>query len=161
MDKMIILDLRIAKDTISPLKSLSTAHLVPNRGIEGDRYYYHVGSFSTGEMPAYDVSIIEEDMYQELVQESLRTGNVKGLRRNIIVSGCSLASLIGQPFQIGTTLLHGIMPRRLKHLPLEQVLAMRLHTGIGAQVLSEGSICLGDELCLVEEHTMLLNEQAT
>ena len=99
-------------------------------------------------------------MYQELVQESLRTGNAKGLRRNIIVSGCSLASLIGQPFQIGTTLLQGIMPRRLKHLPLEQVLAMRLNTGIGAQVLSEGTICLGDDLCLVKEHAMPLNERA-
>ncbi|HXX77932.1 MAG TPA: hypothetical protein VEI53_05545 [Ktedonobacteraceae bacterium] len=150
MDKIIILDLRIAKDTASPLASLPAAHLVPNRGIEGDRYYYHAGSFSTGDIPAYDVSIIEEDMYQELVQESLRTGNVKALRRNIIVSGCSLASLIGHPFQIGTTLLRGIMPRRLKHLPPEQVVAMRLHTGIGAQVLSEGTICLGDELYTVE-----------
>ena len=161
MDKMIILDMRIAKDTTSPLISLPTAHLVPHRGIEGDRYYYHAGSFSTGDIPAYDVSIIEEDMYQELVQQSLRTGNVKGLRRNIIVSGCSLSSLIGQPFQIGTTLLQGIMPRRLQHLPLEQVLAMRLHSGFGAQVLSEGTICLGDELCLVKEHTLLLNERAT
>ena len=122
--------------------------------------YYKVGSFSIGDIPAYDVSIIEEDMYQELVQESLRSGNGKGLRRNIIVSGCSLASLIGQPFQIGTTLLQGIMPRRLKHLPLEQVLAMRLNTGIGAQVLSEGTICLEDDLCLVKEHVMPLNERA-
>jgi hypothetical protein len=150
MDKMVILDVRIAKDTHSLMESLTTAHLVPYRGIEGDRYYFHVGSFSTGDIAAYDVSIIEEDMYQGLVQESLRTGNVKGLRRNIIVSGCSLASLIGQPFQIGTTLLRGIMPRRLSHLPLEQVTAMRLSTGIGAHVLSEGIICLGDELCTVK-----------
>jgi len=77
MDKMIILDMRIAKDTYTPMESLTTAHLVPQRGIEGDRYYYHAGSFSTGDIPAYDVSIIEEDMYQELVQESLRTGNVR------------------------------------------------------------------------------------
>ena len=150
MDKMIILDMRIAKDTYTPMESLTTAHLVPQRGIEGDRYYYHAGSFSTGEMPAYDVSIIEEDMYQELVQESLRSGNGKGLRRNIIVSGCSLASLIGQPFQIGTALFRGTMPRRLNHLPPEQVTAMRLSTGIGAHVLSEGIICLGDELCTVK-----------
>ena len=87
MDRSIILDLRIAKDTNSPLESLTTAHLVPHRGIEGDRYYYNVGSFSTGEVPAYDVSIIEEDMYQQLVLESLNTGNVKALRRNIVVSG--------------------------------------------------------------------------
>jgi MOSC domain-containing protein YiiM len=151
MDKMIILDLRIAKDTNSPLESLSAAHLVPNRGIEGDRYYNHLGSFSNGDIPPYDISIIEEDMYQELVQASHRTGNVKGLRRNIVVSGSSLAMLIGQPFQIGTTLLRGIMPRRLNHLPLEEVVAMRLSTGIGAQVLSEGLIYLGDELYMGKE----------
>ena len=66
MDRSIVLDVRIAKDTNAPLESLATAHLVPNRGIEGDRYYYNIGSFSTGEIPAYDVSIIEEDMYQKL-----------------------------------------------------------------------------------------------
>ena len=150
MDRSIILDVRIAKDTNSPLESLTTAHLIPNRGIEGDRYYYNVGSFSTGEVPAYDVSIIEEDMYQQLVQESRRNGNVKALRRNIVVSGCSLAMLIDQPFQIGTTLFRGIIPRRLNHLSLEQLASMRLSTGIGAQVLSEGIICLGDEVSMVK-----------
>ena len=150
MDRSIILNLSIAKDTNSPLESLTTAHLVPNRGIEGDRYYYNLGSFSTGEVPAYDVSIIEEDMYQKLVLESLQTGNVKALRRNIIVSGCSLAMLIEKPFQIGTTLLRGIVPRRLNHLSLEQLNGMRLNTGIGAQVLSEGIICLGDEVSMVK-----------
>jgi len=117
MDRSFVLDVRIAKDTISPLELLTTAHLVPNRGIEGDRYYYNVGSFSTGEIPAYDVSIIEEDMYQQLVQESLRNGNVKALRRNIVVSGCSLAMLIDQPFQIGTTLFRGIIPRGINCCP--------------------------------------------
>jgi len=150
MDKSIVLDVRIAKDTNSPLESLTTAHLVPDRGIEGDRYYYNIGSFSTGEVPAYDVSIIEEDMYQQLVQESLRNGNVKALRRNIVVSGSSLAMLIDRPFQIGTTLFRGIIPRRLNHLSLEQLASMRLSTGIGAQVLSEGTICLGDEVCMIK-----------
>ena len=150
MDRSIILDLRIAKDSNSPLELLATAHLVPNRGIEGDRYYYNLGSFSTGEVPAYDVSIIEEDMYQKLELESLHTGNVKALRRNIVASGSSLAMLINQPFQIGTTLFRGIIPRRLSHLSLEQLASMRLNTGIGAQVLSEGNICVGDEVFIVK-----------
>jgi hypothetical protein len=118
MDRSIVLDVRIAKDTNSPLESLTTAHLVPNRGIEGDRYYYNVGSFPTGEVPAYDVSIIEEDMYQQLMQESLHTGNVKALRRNIVVSGSSLAMLINQSFQIGTTLFRGIIPRGINCCPV-------------------------------------------
>ena len=150
MDRSIVLDVRIAKDTNSPLESLTTAHMVPNKGIEGDRYYYNVGSFSTGEVPAYDVSIIEEDMYQKLMLESLHAGNVKALRRNIIVSGSSLAMLINQDFQIGTTLFRGIIPRRLNHLSLEQLAGMRQSTRIGAQVLSEGNICLGDEVCKVK-----------
>jgi hypothetical protein len=106
MDRSIILDLRIAKDTHAPLESHTTAHLGPNRGIEEDRYYYKVGSFSTGEIPAYDVSTIEEDMYKQLVQESLHTGNVKALRHNIVVSGSSLAMLIEQPFSVR----HNVVP---------------------------------------------------
>ena len=50
---------------------LSTAHLVPGRGIEGDRYYLGLGSFPSGDLPAYEVSLIEEDMYRELAREGL------------------------------------------------------------------------------------------
>ena len=56
-------------------------------------------------------------------------------------------------------MLRGMMPRRLNHLSLEQVAAMRLSTGIGAHVLSEGIICLGDELYMVKEHATRLHEE--
>jgi hypothetical protein len=146
MDTNIVLALRIAADANAPMTLLSTAHLVPGRGIEGDRYYYGIGSFSIGEPPAYDVSLIEEDMYRELEREAHRIGNVKALRRNIVVSGASLAALIEQPFQIGTVVLRGLVPRRLRHLPYEHLANMRLPGGIGAQVLTEGDIHLGDEV---------------
>lgn len=42
-----ILALRIAADVNAPMLSLPIAHLVPGRGIEGDRYYYGLGSIST------------------------------------------------------------------------------------------------------------------
>jgi hypothetical protein len=69
------------------MMSLPVAHLVPGRGIEGDRYYLVVGSFPSGELPAYEVSLIEEDMYRELERAALSQGNGKALRRNIVVSG--------------------------------------------------------------------------
>jgi hypothetical protein len=69
------------------MMSLPVAHLVPGRGIEGDRYYLGVGSFPSGELPAYEVSLIEEDMYRELERAALSQGNGKALRRNIVVSG--------------------------------------------------------------------------
>jgi MOSC domain-containing protein YiiM len=59
------------------------------------------GAFRPVSCQAYDVSLIEEDMCPQLEREALRTGNVKALRRNIVVSGGSLAALIKQPFQIG------------------------------------------------------------
>lgn len=146
MEKSIVLSLRIAATAGEPMTALTTAHLVPSRGIEGDRYYYGVGSFPNGDLPSYDISLIEEDMYRELEIEALLTGNMKALRRNIVVSGCSLAELIEQPFQIGTVLLRGVVPRRLRHLPPERLAQTRFNTGIGAQVLSEGFIGAGDEI---------------
>jgi hypothetical protein len=148
MEKSIVLSLRIAATASEPMTALTTAHLVPSRGIEGDRYYYGTGSFSSGDLPGYEISLIEEDMYRELEIEALLMGNMKTLRRNIIVSGCSLAELIEQPFQIGTVLLRGVVPRRLRHLSRERLAQTRFNTGRGAQVLSEGSICVGDEVRL-------------
>ena len=149
MSRNIVLALQIAADSSTPMMWLSAAHLVPGRGIEGDRYYLGVGSFPTGDLPAYEVSLIEEDMYQELAHEALLKDNGKALRRNIVVSGCSLATLIEQPFQIGTVLLRGLVPRCLRHLPLERLVNMRIPGGIGAQVLTEGNISLGDEICRI------------
>ena len=83
MDRNIVLALRIAPDANAPMTSLPAAHLVPGRGIEGDRYYLVVGSFSTGALPAYEVSLIEEDMYWELEREARSKGNAKALRRNM------------------------------------------------------------------------------
>ena len=149
MDRNIVLALRIAADASAPMRSLPAVHVVPGRGIEGDRYYLGVGSFSTGALPAYEVSLIEEDMYRELAREMLSQGNGKALRRTIVVSGCSLSTLIEQPFQIGTVLFRGLVPRRLQHLPPECLVNMRLPSGIGAQVLTEGDIHLGDEVCRI------------
>jgi len=146
MDRNIVLALRIAADANAPMRSLPAVHVVPGRGIEGDRYYLGVGSFPTGELPAYDVSLIEEDMYRELEREALSKGKGKALRRNIVVSGCALATLIEQPFQIGTVLFRGLVPRRLQHLSLERLTNMCLPSGIGAQALTEGDIHLGDEV---------------
>src|SRR5260370_16599054 len=81
MDRNIVLALLIAADANAPMRSLPAVHVVPGRGIEGDRYYLGVGSFSTGELPAYDVSLIEEDMYQELEREALSNGSARPVRR--------------------------------------------------------------------------------
>lgn len=146
MDRSIVLALRVAPDANAPMMSLPVAHLVPGRGIEGDRYYLGVGSFPSGELPAYEVSLIEEDMYRELERAALSQGNGKALRRNIVVSGGSLATLIEQPFQIGTVSLRGLVPRRLQHLSIGLLTTMRMPSGIGAQILTEGDISLGDEI---------------
>jgi MOSC domain-containing protein YiiM len=140
---------------------LSAVHLVPGRGIAGDRYYLGLGSFPSGDLPAYEVSLIEEDMYRELAREALLRDNGKALRRNIVVSGRSLATLIEQPFQIGTVVLRGLVPRRLRHLSIEQLATMRMPSGIGAQVLTEGDISLGDEVRRITRPSTALERSAT
>ncbi|MBV9232169.1 MAG: hypothetical protein JOZ18_22860 [Chloroflexi bacterium] len=145
----VVRSLWIASDSNSSMISLTTAHLVPGRGIEGDRYYYGRGTFPTGERSGYEVTLIEEDMLHDLVQDGLRTGIMKGTRRNIIVSGCSLATLVERPFRIGEVMLRGLMPHYLHCSPHEIREEQRLRRGIGAQILTEGFIHVGDEICNV------------
>src|SRR5258708_12338097 len=92
MDRNIVLALRIAADANAPMRSLPAVHVVPGRGIEGDRYYLGVGSFPTGELPAYDVSLIEEDMYRDLEREALSKCNAKALPPNIIGTATSFTT---------------------------------------------------------------------
>jgi len=97
--------------------------------------------------PVQDIFVEDgEDRFRELERAALSQGNGKALRRNIVVSGGSLATLIEQPFQIGTVLLRGLVPRRLQHLSIGLLTTMRMPSGIGAQILTEGDISLGDEI---------------
>lgn len=76
-------------------------------------------------------------------------------RRNIVVRGCDLQKLANQTFRIGDVLLRGIaLPEVDCHSPQDsqRTVCTELRTSmLGAQVLTEGTIYVGDTVQIIIE----------
>jgi MOSC domain-containing protein YiiM len=137
-----IVSLFIASAPGAPMISLTAAHLVPGRGIEGDRFYdWHPAS---DEIP-YEVTLVEQEALEALCNQ--QPGG--SARRNIVVRGCSLDALAGRTFRIGEVTLRGLARH---HVCLSQetmqadACASLYGADLGAQILTEGVIAVGDLL---------------
>lgn len=140
-----IVALFIAHAPGAPMVSLRAAHLVPGKGIEGDRFY---GASSASDEGTYEVTLVEQEALDALgsCQPSTEPGSA---RRNIVVRGCSLAALAGQAFQIGEVTLRGLARHDGCFSPEQtqaDACASLYGADLGAQILTEGVIAVGDLL---------------
>src|SRR5215831_7858875 len=97
-----VVSLHISPSAHVPMTALAVAHLVPGRGIEGDRYYLRRGIRNTEyDRFTCDVTLIEEETIETMKQQESPIDSGDSARRNIVVRNCSLAQLIGHTFRIG------------------------------------------------------------
>ena len=138
----------IAGAAKGPMVSVSEAHAVPGRGLEGDRYFNQEGTFSKP-LPDYELTLIEIEAIEDFKREfgvELEAGDG---RRNVVTRGVSLNDLVGQEFQVGEVRLRGIRLcepcshlARLSHRAV--VRGLRHKGGLRAQILTDGKIRVGD-----------------
>jgi hypothetical protein len=91
----------IASASGAPMTAITTAHLVPGRGIEGDRFYASRGMDAASDGTACDVTFVEQEALEALKGEEPRTDSGDTARRNMVIRGGSLRQLIGRTFRIG------------------------------------------------------------
>src|SRR5207302_7728809 len=121
-------------------------------GLEGDRYFNEVGTFSA-KVPGPDreVTLIELEAIEALQRDhgiSLQAGDA---RRNLVTRGMALNHLVGQEFSIGDVRLRGIRLcepcSHLAKLNAQENLHGLVHRGgLRAQILTSGVIRVGNEL---------------
>ena len=78
---------------------------VAGRGLEGDRYFLGVGSFSRWPGEGRAVTLIEQEAVDAVLAETgidLREGRS---RRNVVTSGVRLNDLNGRKFRIGESVV--------------------------------------------------------
>jgi MOSC domain len=139
---------------ISPAKTelpvaVDQAAAVAGRGLEGDRYFYGVGTYSDyPDQRGRDLTLIETD--------ALEHADIDGAsaRRNLTISGLALADLVDRRFLIGDVECLG---RRLcepcdhlTQLTHPGVLRALAHTGLRADILTNGHITRGDSIHLLD-----------
>jgi MOSC domain-containing protein YiiM len=140
--------IHIASAAKAPTRAVDQAQAIPGVGLEGDRYALQQGTFSKP-LPDFELTLIEAEAIEALQRDygvELAPGEA---RRNLVTRGVPLNHLVGHDFQIGEVRIRGIrLCEPCSHL---QALAgrpvikgLRHRGGLRAQILSQGTIRVGD-----------------
>jgi len=143
----------ISESAGKEMQEITSANLVPGRGIEGDRYFNETGTFSVQLKckPHAELTLIQKEAIDAFNNEFDQNHAYYDLRRNIVTTGVSLNELVGEVFSIGDVTLKGIkLCEPCKHLA-ETVNSLFLphmigRSGLRAQILSSGKIHKGDSI---------------
>lgn len=123
-----------------PMDALTSARLVPGRGISGS-------AFSGGKR---QVTLIEEECWAEMMAELQTDADPAARRANVMVRGCSLAASRGRILRLGECrLLIAGETRPCERMDeavpgLRRTMAIRWRGGVFAEVLEGGTIRTGD-----------------
>ena len=132
----------------------SSAHVVPGRGIEGDRYFEKLGTFSKKSKDGREITFIEAEAIEAVGRDYKIALDALETRRNVLTRGVSLNHRVGKTFEINGVHLQGIelcepcgYLETLTEKPgLRKALVHR--GGLRANVVTEGTIQVGDTIQL-------------
>jgi MOSC domain-containing protein YiiM len=132
------------------MQAVEHARAFPGVGLEGDRYALQQGTFFKPQ-PDFELTLIEAEAIEALHRDygvELAAGDA---RRNLVTRGVPLNHLVGREFQIGDVRIRGLrLCEPCSHLeavtgrPL--IKGLRHRGGLRAQILSQGTIRVGDSL---------------
>lgn len=135
----------------APLVGRRRIRLVAGQGIVGDRH------FGGRDWDGQSLALVEAEEIEAFSAMAGRQIDLALTRRNIVTRGVRLNELVGRRFRIGGCLLLGVercepcleLGRLLAGAGLDAAAVVRYWTGRGglrADVLSDGSIDVGDEI---------------
>jgi len=135
------------------IQSVNNATLVAGKGIEGDRYYFGLGTFSDKlkNNPAAELTLIEKENIDKFNSDHGLQINCGDFRRNIVTAGVSLNDLVGRTFTIGKCKLKGVrLCEPCSHLAtvLNPMVLPHLvgRGGLRAQILTSDVVNIGDKI---------------
>jgi MOSC domain-containing protein YiiM len=132
--------------------AVDRAHAVAGRGLEGDRYFAGVGSFSDkGRGNGRDLTLIQAEALEGLASEDGIELTAAESRRNVVTRGVDLHALIGQRFRIGGATCLGVRRcepcTHLEGLTRPGVLKGLAGRGsLRADIVDGGTIRVGDAI---------------
>jgi len=148
-----VVSLHIAPMSAALLKSVGEVRAFAGKGLEGDRYFNRLGTFSDQPGSGRDVTLIEIEALEALQRDyqiELDSGQV---RRNVITRGVALNHLVGIEFTLGGVTLRGTRLcepcSHLEKLTRKGTMRGLIHRGgLRADILTDGIIRVGDTIHL-------------
>jgi MOSC domain-containing protein YiiM len=146
-----VISIHIAPTGAAPMKSVTNAKAVAGRGLEGDRYYTKLGTYSNQAGSGRDVTLIEIEAINGLKRDYEVQLDSGQSRRNIVTRGVALNHLVEQEFRIGDVVLRGTRLcepcAHMEKLTVKGAMRGLVHRGgLRAEIISGGSIRVGDTI---------------
>ena len=143
-----VVSINIAPEAEATMQPVNVARAIPGRGLEGDRYCSGNGTFSKAK-PDRELTLIEAEAIEAMKRELDVDYGLSDSRRNIVTRDVPLNHLVGKDFWIGEVKARGLRLcepcSHLQKLSNQKVLPGLVHRGgLRAQILSEGTIQIGD-----------------
>lgn len=156
----VLLHIHIAPAASLDMQELTQARCVAGRGIEGDRYYHGLGTYSR-QPDVREVTLIEREALDALARNDPPVQRGPLLlaphqhRRNLTVRGVPLNHLVGRRFRIGEVVLRGgrlNFPCRYLEKLLEMPVYLPLYnrSGLNCAIERGGIIRPGDVIELTD-----------
>lgn len=146
-----VVSLHIAASAAAPMQSVSQVRAVAGRGLEGDRYFSGLGTYSNDPGTGRAVTLIEIEALEALKRDYGVEIAPARCRRNIVTRGAALNHLVGREFHVGAVILRGARLcepcSHLEKLTRQGVLRGLIHRGgLRAEIVSGGMIRVGDPI---------------
>lgn len=144
-----VVSIHIASIGAAPMQSVAEVRARAGRGLEGDRYYLRLGTFSDQPGTGREITLIENEA-MEALKRDYQVELPAGLtRRNIVTGGVALNHFVNREFKIGEVTLRGTRLcepcLHLEKLTRKGVLSGLIHRGgVRADIVIEGVIRVGD-----------------
>lgn len=147
-----VAEILISKSPSAAMAPQESAQAIPGKGLQGDRYFSGAGTFTPNpQKPDYELTLIEKEKIDAFASESGLPFTSHHSRRNIVTEGVDLNALAGKEFMIGAVLIRGIRLcepcGQLAKTTFPETLTGLVHkAGLRAQILTEGTIRVGDKI---------------
>jgi MOSC domain-containing protein YiiM len=146
-----VIAIHIAPTGAAPMRSVTSAQAVVGRGLEGDRYYNKLGTYSNQAGSGRDVTLIEIEAIDGLKRDYKVQLDPRQSRRNIVTRGIALNHLVEQEFRIGDVVLRGTRLcepcAHMEKLTVKGTMRGLIHRGgLRAEIIKGGTIRVGDRI---------------
>jgi MOSC domain-containing protein YiiM len=144
-----IISIHIAATAGAPMQSVAEIQAKAGQGLEGDRYYNRLGTFSGQSGTGREMTLIEIEAIEALkrdYQVELEAGHT---RRNLVTRGVPLNHLVNREFKVGAVTLRGTRLcepcSHMEKLTRRGVMRGLIHRGgLRADIIAGGAIRVGD-----------------
>jgi MOSC domain-containing protein YiiM len=146
-----VIAIHVAPAGAAPMRSVANAQVVVGRGLEGDRYYSKLGTYSNQAGSGRDVTLIEIEAIEGLKRDYEVQLDPGQSRRNIVTRGIALNHLVEQEFRVGEVVLRGTRLcepcAHMEKLTVKGAMRGLIHRGgLRAEIIKGGTIRIGDRI---------------